>query len=354
MKGSDAMKRDNPFTLTFGKQPSQYIDRYECTNEILSAFESDYDISNVYLISGIRRSGKTVLMTAIANELKQTEHWTVVSLNITQDLLTDLSMRLADACERIPHFFRSGFEISIAGCGIGINGTDESRDSVSRIIPILEHFKQKKRKLLITIDEVVPNDNMRRFATQFQIFIRDEYPVYLLMTGLYDNIYAIQNDPLLTFLLRSPKIFLGPLAIGQITAEYKKIFQIGTEEAKCLAHITKGYAFAFQALGMLYWEYGKDWELEAILEKLDGMLDDFVYKKIWEGLSEQDRRVVLAIPEESSGIKVGDLCRKLSMTSSVFSKYRERLLNKGIILSPQYGYVSLALPRFSTVIHSYL
>ena len=40
------------------------------------------------------------------------------------------------------------------------------------------------------------------------------------MTGLYENIYAIQNDPALTFLLRTPKIKLEPLSLAQITKVY--------------------------------------------------------------------------------------------------------------------------------------
>jgi len=45
MKGSHVMKKNNPFTLTFGKQPNEYISRYETTDMILSTFEADNPIS---------------------------------------------------------------------------------------------------------------------------------------------------------------------------------------------------------------------------------------------------------------------------------------------------------------------
>ncbi|MBR1638510.1 MAG: hypothetical protein IJ688_03895 [Treponema sp.] len=80
-------------------------------------------------------------------------------------------------------------------------------------------------------------------------------------------------------------------------------------------------------------------------------MDDFVYRKIWEGLSNQDKNVLLAITD--SKIQVGDVCKKLNMTSATFSKYRERLLNRGIIRSPQHGYVEIILPRFNEVIKYY-
>ena len=56
------MKKDNPFTLTLGRQPTEYINRYENMDSIISTFEADNPISQSFLIEGIRGSGKTVLL----------------------------------------------------------------------------------------------------------------------------------------------------------------------------------------------------------------------------------------------------------------------------------------------------
>lgn len=346
------MKKNNPFSLTFGRQPVEYISRYENTEMILSAFDGDYPISQTYLIEGVRGSGKTVLMTAISKKLSDEDNWIIIDLNSTQNLLDDLSMRLSDSCRRLPDFIKTGFSISAAGFGVGIGGNAAVQDSVSEIEGILAHLKKKRYKVLITIDEVMHNENMRRFTSQFQIFVRREYPVFLLMTGLYENIYAIQNDPALTFLLRTPKIQLEPLSIAQITKQYARIFDIDIQKAGSLAKITKGYAFAFQALGMLYFEYGDRLSIDDILSKLDDMLDDFVYKKIWESLSGQERAILLSIPEAE--IKVGDICSKLNMTSATFSRYRDRLIKKGILHAARHGYVETVLPRFSKIAGMYI
>ena len=71
MKGLTIMKKNNPFTLTFGKQPNEYISRYENTDMVISTFEAENPISQAYLIEGIRGSGKTVLMTTVAKLLKE-------------------------------------------------------------------------------------------------------------------------------------------------------------------------------------------------------------------------------------------------------------------------------------------
>ncbi|MBO4516642.1 DEAD/DEAH box helicase family protein [bacterium] len=344
------MKKDNPFTLTFGRQPNEYITRYENMNSIISTFEADNPISQSFLIEGIRGSGKTVLMTAIENELSQKSNWIIVSLNPTRELLEDLAMRLSNEYKKISSALKSGFNISVGGFGIGINGKN-SPDSIIVIEDILESLKKKNKKILITIDEVMHNENMKRFASEFQLFIRKNYPIYLLMTGLYENIYAIQNDPALTFLLRTPKLKMEPLSILQISKQYKRIFGTDDNTSKKLALITKGYAFAFQALGLLYYEYCDELPINEILSKLDDMLDDFVYKKIWSALSENDKKIVSVFDE--SPIKTKTISEKTGIPSSSLSKYRERLINRGLLISSQHGYLSLALPRFSNIITTY-
>lgn len=349
--GGHSMKKDNPFTLTFGKQPGEYIYRYENTETIISSFESDNPISQAYLIEGVRGSGKTVLMTTIANTLSEDESWVVVDLNSTQDLVADFAQRLIDACKKLPDLMKTGFNISVAGFGVGINGSSQPQDEVSVIESILSSLKKKNKKVLVTIDEAMPNDNMRHFASQFQIFIRKDYSLFLLMTGLYENIYAIQNDPALTFLLRTPKIKMEPLSIPQITKQYKTIFNMEIEEAHDMAMVTKGYAFAFQALGMLYFEYRDTLSFEDILSKLDDLLDDFVYKKIWEGLTDKDKEIIRTVGPKSN--TVSDICQELGIPNTSFPRYRERLMKKGVIYTPERGVVELALPRFAEVIALY-
>ncbi|MCR4837469.1 MAG: ATP-binding protein [Eubacterium sp.] len=342
---------ENPFTLTFGKPPEQFINRYDQTEQIKSYFLGKSPVSQIYLIEGVRGSGKTVLMTSIANDFSEDDEWVVLNLNPTQNLLDDFANRLSDSCKNISGLLEKGFNLSAGGFGIGINGK-ENEDSVSVISDLLTRLKRKKKHVLITIDEVAPDQNMRIFASQFQILIREDYPIFLLMTGLYENIYAIQNDPALTFLLRSPKVSLEPLSITQIVSHYKRVFQTDQDTAINLAKITRGYAFAFQALGLLYWEYGKTTPLEEILEKLDGMLDDFVYKKIWAGLSRQDKNVILAIGETQTA-QVKDICMRTGMTSSTFAKYRERLIKQGLLTAPEHGVLSITLPRFYRIAKNY-
>ena len=68
----------NPFTLSFGKKPLQYISRLTETNQILESFCAEIPSNQIYMITGVRGSGKTVMMTNIASELRKREDWIVV------------------------------------------------------------------------------------------------------------------------------------------------------------------------------------------------------------------------------------------------------------------------------------
>ena len=54
---------------------------YERIYVILDSFTSDPSFCQTYLIGGIRGSGKTVLMTAVAKELEEKHKWICVDLN---------------------------------------------------------------------------------------------------------------------------------------------------------------------------------------------------------------------------------------------------------------------------------
>lgn len=349
------MKIDNPFSLTFGMLPYQVIGRYEEKNNCVSMFTAENAVSHVFLIEGIRGSGKTVLMTAISEDLCQNRDWIGVDLNPTMDLLENLAESLSNEVHRLPDIFEKGFSVSFAGFGVGVNG-GRQQSAIGVIEDVLDYLKKKGKKLVITIDEVMSSQNMRVFASQFQIFLRKGYPVFLIMTGLYENIYSIQNDDSLTFLLRSPKVSLAPLSLMQIAVQYEDIFSTDRETAMKMARETKGYAFAFQALGMLVWEKGIKSFQKAdrhLYTEYDSLLDDFAYRKIWSELSKKEQEILLAM-EDDRDMKASEISAASNISGNLYSQYRKKLLDKGLLISPSYGYVALALPRFKRVCSYYV
>ena len=197
--------------------------------------------------------------------------------------------------------------------------------------------------MLITIDEVASTPAMRVFASAFQIFIRQDLPVFLLMTGLYENIHTLQNEKSLTFLYRAPKLELEPLNIGAIARNYKKTFHIDELSALKMAKLTRGYSFAFQVLGYFTWE--NQGQTDAVLEDYRQYLEDYVYEKMWAELSRKDRDVLYGIAKSPTG-KISEIRDILKLETNEFNPYRKRLIKKGLINGDERGYVRFVLPLF--------
>ena len=188
----------NPFTLSFGKKPLQYISRLTETNQILESFCAEIPSNQIYMITGVRGSGKTVMMTNIASELRKREDWIVVELNPTRDLLQSLAAKIYSIPELHTLFINAKLDFSAFGLGVSIENAAPVTDIENALELMLKYIQKSEKRLLISVDEVTNSEYIRIFASSFQIFLRNDYPIFLLMTGLYENIYNLQNDSSVT------------------------------------------------------------------------------------------------------------------------------------------------------------
>ena len=341
----------NPFTLSFGKKPVQFISRITQTNEIVENFGAEVPSNQIYMLTGVRGSGKTVMMTTVSNIMQEEGDWIVIELNPVRDLLQSLAAKLYGIPELHALFLKAKLDFSAFGLGVSVENAAPVTDIENAVGLMLQELKRAGKRLLITIDEVSNSEKIRVFASSFQIFLRQDYPVFLLMTGLYDNLYDLQNDKSLTFLYRAPKIILDPLNYTAVKKHYMDIFQLSEQDAEHMAVLTKGYPFAFQVLGYLYWENRDRMTIDEVLPEYDQYLEEYVYSKIWSEMSELDQKIVYEM-SVTGATKIQDIRKQLGMKSELFSVYRDRLKRKGVVDAKQYGYLTLALPRFEEFVKS--
>ena len=334
----------NPFTLAFGKSPLENIERPVQKNEILEAFLATPINQQIYMITGIRGSGKTVLMTDVSRRLKTEDNWTVIELNPETDMLHSFAAKLSQV-EKFKEAFRNAkINLSLLGLGLEIENVSPIADDETAITRMLESIQKKGQRVLITVDEVTNNEHVRKFAAAFQIFIRAELPLFLLMTGLYENIDDLRNQKSLTFLYRAPRIQLQPLNMPAIASRYRGLFHMEEEDAYQMARLTKGYAFAFQVLGYLTFR-SEERQYKKVLPGYRHYLDDFVYEKLWSELSEKDKEVARGIAETESGDSA-EIRKALGITSNSLSQYRRRLMKKGLVSGEEHGKLQFTLPLF--------
>ena len=300
------------------------------------------------MITGVRGSGKTVMMANISEYFSDKKDWMVIELSTERDILNKVISKLYNSSFQAS-LVEAKIDLSFFGIGVSIKGAPKITDIDVATEKMLKVIKKKGQKILLTIDEVVNNKSVREFSSMFQIYMRQDYPVYLLMTGLYENIYNLQNEKTLAFLYRAPKISLQPLNAGAIVDSYSKIFDISEEKARQMYMQTRGYPFAFQVLGYLCWESGGAENVDKILPVYDQYLDEYVYSKIWFELSGIDKSII-KVMLESGEINVTKIRKLLDMSTEKFSVYRKRLINKGLIAPGAYGEIVMVLPRYDVFV----
>lgn len=343
---------NNPFNISFGIKPQHFISRLSQTNGILDTFRSEHPSSQLYVLTGVRGSGKTVMMSTISDALSKESGWVTVEINPEKDHVSMLAASLYSMNQLHPLFVKAKFNLSALGLGVSIEDVPPITDPEIALDRMLAQIKKANKRVLVTIDEVTNNRFMREFAAAYQIFIRKEYPIFLLMTGLYENIYQLQNEKTLTFMYRAPKVVLEPLNMTSIRSHYQKVFNITNDQAGQMANLTKGYSYAFQVLGYLAWE-NRDMDIDDLMPLYDQYLEEYVYGKIWSELSETDQAVIAEMVKTGE-TSVTSIRESLKMSTSQFSVYRDRLKRKGLINAPSYGHISILLPRFEEFVCNHM
>ena len=336
----------NPFTLMFGITTSSKISRSENIEKIQNAFLNENGMYS-YLITGIRGTGKTVLLRTLEEIIEKTPNWIVLKINPQKNIISEIYDCLIQ---------RDYMANEASKCNLSLNlgqppliGEDDKNNNPEIVIAnILEKLKTFGLKILITIDEVNNTSEFKKFINYYQIIISKRLPMYLLMTASNENAIDLINDKASAFLTRIPKIVLEPLDLNIIASEYQSKLNVSLKTSIELAKLTNGYAFAYQVLGYLFYESGAKEITTDSISKYEKYLWNNGYAKFWKDLSNKDREFLIALSKTTNGIKK-DILDYLESKDS-YPVYRERLLEKGLIYSPSYGCLNFVLPRFKEFI----
>ena len=334
---------ENPFSLIFGVEPKSLISNTNQFEEVKKKLLSGPSMA--YVISGARGAGKTVLLTRLAKSLASLDDWVVIELNPSTDMLEYLASSLYEQSKAKFRFLKKEFSFSFNGLSFSISGETPVSNVVTLIEKMMDIIAGKGKKVLLCIDDVYSSQSMRIFSQQYQILIRKGYPLYLLMSGLFENVRQLKDEKGLTFLYRTQQISVGPLSLADIAASLEKTLGAPREEAVKMAKLTKGYAFAYQVLGYLCFEKGKKALDEEIIAEFDSYLRDYVYEKAYFDLPEAEKEIVDILAEHPDA-SVSEIKERVSFAASGVSQYRDRLIKRGILFSPAWGKLDFALPRF--------
>lgn len=357
-------KSKNPFKPSFGSVPPIFLDREELTQTVADEIKDENSPYRTTLVCGMRGSGKTSFMADVCNTIEKDDKWVVVypaaDGNLCQNLINSI---ISKTESKVKKFFDST-ELSLSLFGAGITkkqkDSDDNTGFQSDMEKLLKKLQEKHMSLLIALDEVSSTEEIRNFASLYNVLKIQSYPVALIMTGLPYNISELQNDKVLTFLLRSARVELAPLDLFSIKYSYKTTFEeagrkISDSTCAFMAKITAGYAYAFQLLGYLVW---KCEAVEIDVDLVKGIFPEYkvnlfrnVYSKIYSEMSSVDRKILKIIAHsDHASITPKDLAQKLGRTPGYVSTYRKRLLEDQVIEISEDGHIGFSLPFFKDFI----
>lgn len=325
-------EKKNPFNICTGVLLSSYMPRYYQEQEIVSSFE-DNNSCFLYFVTGVHGIGKTLLLKQLEQRFSRDDDWIIISSNPNVGLYQCLYSCLSQKLQRKGKTF---FEYGNA-------------ELEAEIEQLLEIAKQKNKKVLFLVDDIQNTKETRAFFHSFQMYIGDDFPMYVIAAGTFSAVSRLSNHKTLTFLLRAPKISLTNLRLSAVGDEYKRLLNVSEETAIKMAKLTKGYPLAFQILGSLVSAYGN--YDDSLLWQFDELLAECAYDDIYRELSAKEIMLLKTILANNIAT-VRQLIAELVITPKDFSIYRERLIKKGIIVSQKRGEFRVDLPRFAEYLES--
>ena len=328
-------------------------------NKAIDNFNFDVPSEYVYKIIGVRGSGKTVVLSDIIRYYRSKEQaqngWVVYDLSSARNPLHTLVSYLAN--EDFVKDNRKLSKVSI-GTTLGLLNanitTDDSTldahyDDEVELDKLLDKAFDKGKKILVCIDDISRTNDVVEFCSVYAKYIRASKPLYFVCTGLFSNIEALGRVRNLTFFRRAETIEVRALSDVSITSKYKKLLNIDMEEARKLAKETKGYAYAYQVLGSLYFNKNKSETFEDIMIDYDEIIFSESYEKIWEELTENERSLVKVMLDHR---KREDILNHMDNPKN-YSNYRNSLIRSGIVKEIRRGEVDFVLPHFDEYVKYY-
>lgn len=341
----------SPYVISFGRIPTQYISRRVLISDIIDALESDIIEEQAYKLTGVRGTGKTVTLTEIEKKIRENDNWIVVGVKSNGNIIEDIIANLYSSVPFLTSFVDANLNLTKFGIGLNLSNKSPVASLDYALKTILREVDRKGMRVLITIDEARKTKHMVDFIQEFQILIREELPVFLIAAGLYEDVESIENAEGLTFFLRAAKYEMTPLNHTFIRNDYEKTLNVSREVAEKMATITKGYAFAYQALGKYMWDLNAQDITEEVLALLDEALAEKVYRKIWSELAPRDKWFLEYIVKKDK-MSAAELLEMTNKKHNEWSEPRKRLTEKGIIDTKIRGQIIVCLPRLKEFVEN--
>ena len=350
-------KKTDPFTRTPGIAGKAYIDN-GIADEIISNFRSEESAKYVYKITGLRGSGKSVEYSKVIRTLKEDKDWLVYPLSSSGEAVSTLISRLS-----MEKFIDSQVSTtamssttSVAGSAFVVSGNetvsvqktvadnDKFYSPEATLTKMIATANEKRYRVLVGIDDISKTQEIVKLLSMIGSMLLEGLQIYLVVTGLSENIEDFSSESNLTFFMRADSKEIKTLDKFDITYMYEKLLGIDSAEARRMESLSMDYAYAYQVLGTLYFNKKDNETLEDLMPDFERIMFKDSYNLIWKTLTGNEKEFVRCIFKTEDG-RAEDI-KSLMKKPANYPVYRERLMNKHLVDGDTRGYLKIRLPLF--------
>lgn len=381
----------NPFSPGSGLRPPALVGRNDELETLATLIERSANGLNSrgIVLNGLRGVGKTVLL----NEMRaraEDAGWFVVTLEARPDdagqagarqtLAREISAQARQLRSRLSISERvkkalgavTAFNVTLGTTGIdlGVEVAVGRADSGSIEIDLPELVQdlcaalaEDNRSFGLFIDELQDLDRdllSALLATQHQSGQRG-WPFYLISAGL-PHLPGILADVrsyaerLFDYcaVTRLPRDVAAAAFVEPLTP---RGVSIAAPALQLLVDASDGYPYFIQEFGRAAWEVSPGPQIEfadardAVALGLE-RLDQGFFRSRWERATPAERRMLIAMALDVDGpSSSSDVARRMELAASSLGPYRARLIQKGLVYSPEHGRVAFTVPGMAEFVH---
>ena len=362
--------QSNPFTPIFGKVPAVMAGREGIIADMVDAFEgngSSPDLCSIF--TGAHGTGKTALLTYLGYRAQQAG-WVVADTVAGKGMLDDLLQRAESGAAHIANTTPTAKVKSIGIAQLGSISWETSPNQAenwrTRVTKLLEKLAETDTGLVFSVDEVNGNlDEMIQLVATYQLFVRENRKVALLMAGLPFQVSTLLTGKTTSFLRRAARHELGSVPSYEVKEAFRLTVEeggkeIGSKALDTAADSISGFPFMFQLVGYRSWNAARNAEeitresvvkgIEIAQEELASRIFDATFMELSKG----DVEFLSAMNPEKATTTREEIADRTGRNGGWISTYRRRLLEAGVLAENSRGVYSFALPGFAEYVRERL
>lgn len=359
---------NNPFTPSFGRIPPYMAGRKMLLADLTKAFRGNGNDPYLQtLIIGAHGTGKTALLTRIS-EICCSNGWVAASVTCGNGMLEDIAQQtMTSAAHVIDTSNHAKFKGISLGQFLGVEWEPANTTQANWrtcMASIIEKLAETETGLCILVDEVRAGiEEMEQLASVFQHFVREGKRVALIMTGLPHQASQLVSSDAVSFLRRATLVSLGRIDDADIKDAFQRTIESGGKSIsipaldECVSAIG-GFPYMMQLVGFRAWDTSEEKKRISINDAKRGILlaqNDLqrqVFIPTWASLSNGDRVFCCSVARGNNTAK--SIASDMGKKPNYVSKYKQRLLEQGIIEQDAYANLSFSLPGFKEFVEGEL